>query len=131
MLGGHVDGMWVMLAPAVPHLRSGKLKAVAVTAAQRDPELPAVPTAAESGVSDFQVENWQGLFAPAGTPKPIVDKIARTVVEVLKKPEIAGRMRSLGFEPRGDSGAVVPELIRASIPKWAEVVKRANIQAVQ
>jgi tripartite-type tricarboxylate transporter receptor subunit TctC len=131
MLGGHVDGMWVMLAPAVPHLQSGKLKAIAVTAAQRDPELPAVPTAAESGVSDFQVENWQALFAPAGTPKPIVDKIARTVIEVLKKPEIVGRMRSLGFEPRGDSGAVVTELIRDSVPKWAEVVKAANIKAAQ
>ncbi len=131
MLGGHVDGMWVMLAPAVPHLHSGKLKAVAVTAAQRDPELPAVPTAAESGVSDFQVENWQALFAPAGTPKPIVDKIAATVVEVLKKPEIAGRMRAMGFQPRGDRGEVVTGLIRDSIPKWADVVKRANIQAAQ
>ncbi len=131
MLGGHVDGMWVMLAPAVPHLRSGKLKAVAVTAAQRDPELPAVPTASESGVSDFQVENWQALFAPAGTPKPIVDRIARTVVEVLKKPEVAGRMRVLGFEPHGDGGEVVTRLIRESLPKWAEVVKAANIQAPQ
>jgi len=131
MLGGHVDGMWVMLAPAVPHLRSGKLKAIAVTAAQRDPELPAVPTAAESGISDFQVENWQALFAPAGTPKPVVDKIARTVTEVLKKPEVAGRMRALGFEPRGEAGELVRELIRDSLPKWAEVVKRANIVAPQ
>jgi tripartite-type tricarboxylate transporter receptor subunit TctC len=131
MLGGHVDGMWVMLAPALPHLRSGKLRAIAVTADKRDPELPAVPTAAESGVSDFQVENWQGLFAPAGTPKPIVDKIARTVAEVLKKPEVAGRMRALGFEPRGEGGALVTDLIRDSVPKWAEVVKRANIQAAQ
>ena len=90
-----------------------------------------MPTASESGVSDFQVENWQALFAPAGTPKPIVDKIARTVVEVLKKPEVAGRMRALGFEPRGDDGAVVTELIRDSVPKWAEVVKAANIQAPQ
>jgi tripartite-type tricarboxylate transporter receptor subunit TctC len=131
MLGGHVDGMWVMLAPALPHLRSGKLRAIAVTADKRDPELPAVPTAAEAGVSDFQVENWQGLFAPAGTPKPIVDKIARTVAEVLKKPEVAGRMRALGFEPRGEGGALVTDLIRDSVPKWADVVKRANIQAAQ
>jgi tripartite-type tricarboxylate transporter receptor subunit TctC len=131
MLGGHVDGMWVMLAPAVTHLRSGKLKAVAVTGAQRDPELPAVPTAEESGVADFRVENWQGLFAPAGTPQPIVDKIAQTVVEVLKKPEVAGRLRALGFEPRGEPGAVVLNMIRASVPKWAEVVKRANIKAAQ
>jgi tripartite-type tricarboxylate transporter receptor subunit TctC len=131
MLGGHVDGMWVMLAPAVPHLHAGKLKAIAVTADRRDPELPAVPTAAEAGVADFRVENWQALFAPAGTPKPIVDKIARTVVEVLKKPETAGRMRALGFTPRGDEGAVVTALIRDSLPKWADVVRRANIQAAQ
>jgi tripartite-type tricarboxylate transporter receptor subunit TctC len=131
MLGGHVDGMWVMLAPAVPHLHSGKLKAVVVTAAERDPELPAVPTTAESGVNDFQVENWQALFAPAGTPKPIVEKIRQAVVESFKKPEIAGRMRMLGFTPRGDNGAVVTKLIRDSLPKWAEVVKRAKIEAPQ
>ena len=131
MLGGHVDGMWVMLAPAVPHLHSGKLKAIAVTADKRDPELPAVPTAAEAGVSDFQVENWQGLFAPAGTPKPVVDKIRQAVIESFKKPEIAGRLRALGFTPRGDDGAVVTELIRSSMPKWAEVVKAANIKARQ
>ena len=131
MLGGHVDGMWVMLAPAVPHLHSGKLKAVVVTAAERDPELPAVPTTAESGVNDFQVENWQALFAPAGTPKPIVEKIRQAVVELFKKPEIAGRMRMLGFTPRGDNGAVVTKLIRDSLPKWAEVVKRAKIEAPQ
>ena len=131
MLGGHVDGMWVMLAPAVPHLHSGKLKAIAVTADKRDPELPAVPTAAEAGVSDFQVENWQALFAPAGTPKPVVDKIRQAVIDSFKKPEIAGRMRALGFTPRGDDGAVVTELIRSSMPKWAEVVKAANIKARQ
>jgi tripartite-type tricarboxylate transporter receptor subunit TctC len=126
MLGGHVDGMWVMLAPAVPHLHSGKLQAVAVTADKRDPELPAVPTAEESGVKDFQ-----GLFAPAGTPQPVVDKIRQAVVESLKRPEVAGRMRALGFTPRGDSGDVVTGLIRASMPKWAEVVKRANIKAAR
>jgi len=131
MLGGHVDGMWVMLAPAVPHLHSGKLKAVVVTSDQRDPELPTVPTAAESGVNDFQVENWQALFAPAGTPKPIVDKIRQAVIESFKKPEIAGRMRALGFTPRSDEGSVVIELIRSSLPKWADVVKRANILTPQ
>ena len=128
MLGGHVDAMWVMLAPTVPHLRSGQLKAIAVTSVSRDPNLPAVPTVEESGIADFQVVNWQGLFAPAGTPKPIVGKIARTVVEVLKAPEVQSRMRALGFEPRGDGPAVVAEQIRSSVPKWAEVVKRAGIR---
>jgi tripartite-type tricarboxylate transporter receptor subunit TctC len=128
MLGGHVDAMWVMLAPTVPHLRSGKLKALAVASATREPNLPDVPTATESGIADFQVGNWQGLFAPAGTPKPIVDKISQTVVEVLKLPEVRSRMQSLGFEPRGDGPAVVAEQIRTNVPKWGEVVKRAGIR---
>jgi tripartite-type tricarboxylate transporter receptor subunit TctC len=128
MLGGHVDAMWVMLAPAVPHLRSGKLKALAVASPAREPNLPDVPTAEEGGVADFKVGNWQGLFAPAGTPKPIVDKITRTVVEVLKVPEVRARMLALGFEPRGYGPEVVAEQIRANVPKWAEVIKRAGIR---
>ena len=131
MLGGHVDGMWVMLAPAVPHLRSGKVKALAVTSAKRDASLPDVPTAEESGVADFQVTNWQGLFAPAGTPKPIIEKIHRTVVDVLQRPEVRARMATLGFEPRGDAGEVVAEQIRLNVPKWADVVTRAGIKPPQ
>jgi tripartite-type tricarboxylate transporter receptor subunit TctC len=131
MLGGHVDGMWVMLAPAVPHLKSGKLKALAVASPAREPNLPDVPTAAEGGVPDFIVSNWQALFAPAGTPKPIVDRLAATVVEVLKKPEIRERMQRLGFEPHGGPGSLVTEQIRQNLPKWADVVKRAGIRVEQ
>ena len=129
MLGGHVDAMWVMLAPAVPHLASGKIKPIAVTSAARDPKLPNVPTVEESGIADFQVVNWQGLFAPAGTPKAIVDKISLTVAEVLQKPEIRARMAAGGFDARGDGPARVAELIRLSVPKWADVVKRSGIRA--
>src|SRR5262249_62157066 len=71
LLGAHVDAMWVMPAPAVPHLKSGKLLAVAVTSAARDPNLPDVPTVEESGITDFRVDNWAGLVAPGGTAKPI------------------------------------------------------------
>jgi tripartite-type tricarboxylate transporter receptor subunit TctC len=131
MLGGHVDGMWVMLAPAVPHLKSGKLKALAVASPQRDKNLPDVPTAVESGLPDFLVTNWQALFAPAGTPRPIVEKLAATVVEVLKRPEIRERMQRLGFEPHGGPGTLVTEQIRASMPRWSEVVQRAGIKAAQ
>lgn len=129
MLGGHVDGMWVMLAPAQSHLASGKIKAIAVTSVARDPKLPNVPTVEESGIADFQVTNWQGLFAPAGTPRPIVDRIYRTVADVLRKPEIRARMNSVGFDARGDGPQVVAEQIRSSVPKWADVVKRAGIRA--
>jgi tripartite-type tricarboxylate transporter receptor subunit TctC len=128
MLGGHVDAMWVMLAPAQPHLASGKIIPIAVTSAARDPKLPNVPTVEESGIADFQVVNWQGLFAPAGTPKTIIEKISLTVAEVLQKPEIRARMAAVGFDARGDGPARVAELIRQSVPKWADVVKRSGIR---
>jgi tripartite-type tricarboxylate transporter receptor subunit TctC len=128
LLGAHVDAMWVMLAPAVPYLKSGALVPVAVTSAAREPNLPGVPTVGESGLADFVVENWQGLFAPAGTPKPIVDKIARTVAEAIAAPEVKARMAAIGFETRGDGPAAVAALVRSDVPKWSEVVKRAGIR---
>ncbi len=131
LLGAHVDAMWVMPAPAVPHLRSGQLLAVAVTSAARDPNLPDVPTVEESGIADFRVENWQGLFAPAGTPKPIVEKIGRTVADVVKTPEVKSRMAAVGFDARGDGPGVVAELIRTNLPKWSEVIRRSGLKLAE
>ena len=128
MLGAHVDAMWVMPAPAVPHLRSGKLLAIAVTSAARDPNLPDVPTVEESGIADFRVDNWQGLFAPAGTAKPIVEKIGRAVIDAVRTPEVKSRMAAVGFEPRGDGPDAVVEIIRTSLPKWAEVIRRSGLK---
>jgi tripartite-type tricarboxylate transporter receptor subunit TctC len=128
MLGSHVDGMWVMLAPAVPYLKSGTLVPIAVTSDMREPNLPGVPTVEESGVPDFLVENLLGLFAPAGTPKPIVDKIVRAVAEVLAQPDVKTRMATIGFTTRGEGPEVVAALVRHDLPKWAEVVRRAGIR---
>jgi tripartite-type tricarboxylate transporter receptor subunit TctC len=128
LLGAHVDAMWVMPAPAVPHLKSGKLLAVAVTSAARDPNLPDVPTVEESGIADFRVDNWQGLFAPTGTAKPIVEKIGRAVTDVVKTPEVKSRMAAIGFEPRGDGADAVVDIIRTSLPKWAEVIRRSGLK---
>jgi len=131
MLGAHVDAMWVMPAPAVPHLRSGRLLGLAVTSAARDPNLPNVPTVEESGIADFRVDNWQGLFAPAETPKPIVDKIGRAVADVVKTPEVKSRMAAIGFEPRGDGPDAVVEIIRTSLPKWADVIRRSGLKLAE
>jgi len=131
MLGAHVDAMWVMPAPAVPHLRSGRLLGLAVTSAARDPNLPGVPTVEESGIADFRVDNWQGLFAPAETPKPIVDKIGRAVIDVVKTPEVKSRMAAIGFEPRGDGPDTVVEIIRTSLPKWADVIRRSGLKLAE
>jgi tripartite-type tricarboxylate transporter receptor subunit TctC len=131
MLGAHVDAMWVMPAPAVPHLRSGKLLPIAVTSAARDKSLPDVPTVEESGIADFRIDNWQGLFAPIGTPKPIIEKIGRTVAAVVRTPEVRTRMAAVGFDPRGDGPAVVAELVTTNLPKWSDVIRRAGIRLAE
>src|SRR5262249_27474845 len=131
LLGAHVDAMWLMPAPAVPHLRSGQLLGIAVTSGARDPNLPDVPTVEESGIADFRVDNWQGLFAPAGIPKPIAEKIGRAVTEVVKTPEVRSRMAAIGFEPRGDGPDAVADIIRTSLPKWAEVIRRIGLKVAE
>jgi tripartite-type tricarboxylate transporter receptor subunit TctC len=128
MLGAHVDAMWVMPAPAVPHLKSGKLIGLAVTSEGRDLNLPDIPTVEESGIADFHVENWQGLFAPAGTPKPIVEKLARTVAELVRSPEVKRRLAAIGFDARGDGPDVVAEQVRINETKWSNVIKRSGIR---
>src|SRR5262249_22758301 len=131
LLGAHVDAMWVMPAPAVPHLRSGKLLGIAVTSAARDPSLPDVPTVEESGIADFRVDNWQVLSAPAGTPSPIVDRISHVVADVVKMPEVKSRMGAIGFEPRGDGPDAVVEIIRTSLPKWADVIRHSGLKLAE
>lgn len=131
VLGKHVDAAWVMPAPVLPYMTSGQVKVLAVTSEARDPAFPQVPTVEESGLSNFQITNWQGLFAPANTPKPIVDQIARTVAEVLKRPEVRARMASVGFEARGDGPAAAAELVRANVARWSDVVARAGITAAR
>src|SRR6185369_3934555 len=101
LIGRHVDASWLMPAPLLTSIENGQLKALAVTGAARDPKLPNVATAEEAGLSDFQIVNWQGLFAPAGTPAPIVNRIAQVASEVLRKPEIRERLAKVGFDARG------------------------------
>ena len=131
VLGKHVDAAWVMPAPVLPYMTSGQVKVLAVTSEARDAAFPQVPTVEESGLSNFQITNWQGLFAPANTPKPIVDQIARTVAEILKRPEVRARMASVGFEARGDGPAAAAELVRANVARWSDVVARAGITAAR
>lgn len=131
VLGKHVDAAWVMPAPVLPYVASGQVKALAVTSAARDPRLPDVPTVEETGLKDFQIINWQGLFAPAHTPKPVVDQIARAVSEALKRPEVKSRMETIGFEARGDGPAAAADLVRANVARWSDLVTKAGIRAGQ
>jgi len=97
VLGGHVDAMLITLAAATENVRSGKLVALAVTTTYRSKALPDVPTLQEAGLKDYEVESWQGLSAPAGTPKAVIDRINRDVVAVLREPTTAALLENLGF----------------------------------
>jgi tripartite-type tricarboxylate transporter receptor subunit TctC len=129
VVGKHVDAAWVMPAPTLSYVTAGQLKALAVTSTARDPKLPQVPTAEESGLPNFEVMNWQGLFAPAHTPKPIVERIAQAVADALKQPEVRERLAKVGFEARGDGPAATAEQVRTNVARWSDVVARAGIKA--
>ena len=131
ILGKHVDAAWVMPAPALAYIAAGQIKALAVTGVSRDPNLPQVPTAEEQGLSNFQIMNWQGLFAPANTPRPIVEKIAHAVTAALQKPAVRARMASLGFEARGDGPEEAAEQVRVNVARWSAVLAKAGNDATK
>jgi tripartite-type tricarboxylate transporter receptor subunit TctC len=111
----------------LPMIRAGKVKAIATSGLKRSPQLPNVPTIAESGLPDFEVNVWYGLFAPRGTPPRIVDKIADDVSRVLKTPEMRERFTALGVEAEGTAPADFKSYFRKDMEKWRKVVKAAGV----
>ncbi len=128
LLAGQVNMIFSSLPSAMGYIRSSRLRALAVTARQRSPELPDVPTMTEAGYTDFEVTGWFGLFAPARTPRPAIDRIYRAAKNVLAAPEIKARFAELG----GTAGGEPPEQFRTYVmaekQKWAQVAAAAKIQ---
>ena len=124
VLAGHADLMFAPVAAASQHVRSGNLRALAVTSAERLKGLPDVPTMAEVGVPDFVAEQWQALYAPAGTPRPIIDRLQAEVARIIREPELMERLEGLGVTPIGgrrsswpkDSAKTQPAGLRSSAP---------------
>lgn len=125
---GQVTLTMVDSGPAVGPIKGGLLKGLAVTSAQRIPALPDVPTMAEQGI-DLNIQFWSGLLAPAGTPKPIVDKIAAEVQRIVKLPDVRARMASLAIDPAGTTPEEFAKVIATEIPLWTGVAKANNIKA--
>lgn len=123
LLGGQVQLMFDNLPSALPHIQSGKLRALAVTSANRFVTLPDLPTVAEAGVPGYAASSWFGLVAPAGTPPEIVDKTYQAVAAALKKPEVRDKMLAQGAEPAPMPPAEFAKFIQTEIDKWAKVVK--------
>ena len=116
---------------AGPHIESGKLRALAVTSAKRLATMPNVPTVAESGVpglADYEVISWQAIFAPAGTPKAIVDKLHADIAKILKEPEMQERIAKLGMQGADMTLEQIAAFQKAEVAKWAAVIKSANIE---
>ena len=132
VMSGQVDFMFDTTVVAGPHIQSGKLRALAVTSSRRLTDaLTDVPTVAESGwpgTQGFEVVSWQALFAPAGTPKPIVDRLHAEILKIIQSPEMQERIKGLGMQPSVMTPEQVQVFQKAEIDKWAQVIKAANIK---
>jgi tripartite-type tricarboxylate transporter receptor subunit TctC len=126
---GESDMSFASMPSALPLVRAGKLRMIAVTGTARWPALPEVPTVAESGLPGFETSNWQGLFAPAKTSADIVDRLHREVAAVAKMPDVRERMMTDGLEPLGTTPKELDEHIAREIAKWAKVAKAAGLVA--
>jgi tripartite-type tricarboxylate transporter receptor subunit TctC len=125
LLAGQVQMMVDGLPSALPHIKAGKLRAIALTSLRRAPSLPDLPTISES-YPGFYADAWSGLFAPKGTPQPVVDKLSAEVQRILKLPDVREKLAALGAEPVGSTQAEFTAHVKREIDKWAKVVKTSG-----
>ncbi len=128
LIAGRIDLMFAAVAPAMPHIRAGRLRAVAVTIGKRSQILPELPTAAES-VPGFEADTWYGLLAPAGTPGAIVQRLNKETNAFLLEPGTAAALNQQGFEALGGTSAEFGRFLVADIEKWRKLIKRVGIRA--
>ncbi|WP_088278817.1 tripartite tricarboxylate transporter substrate binding protein [Ideonella sp. A 288] len=129
LLGGTLPVAFDNVASAIPHMKAGKLRALAVTTAQRSGVAPDVPTMAESGLAGYELSSWQAVFAPAGTPKPIVDRLYTEISRILKMPDVQKRLTELGLDLSGMPPAELAALIKVDVPRLGKVVKDSGATA--
>ena len=130
LVGGHVDLLFNGLTSALPLIKSGKLRPIGMTSLKRAGALPEVPTVDEQGLKGFQAVAWNGLTAPARTPKDIIAKLNADVLKVIRSPELVEKLKAEGSDPVGSSVADYTAFLRDEIAKWAKVIKFANIKGL-
>lgn len=130
LMAGNIDFAYVQIFQATPYVRAGKLRALGVTAAARSPLLPEVPTAAEQGVQGFSSYNWNGILAPAGTPRAIIDRIHAVLSKPLHDSATRKQLEAVGYEVAGDGPAEYAVFIKAETERWANVARKAGIPKI-
>ncbi|MES2960635.1 MAG: tripartite tricarboxylate transporter substrate binding protein [Pseudomonadota bacterium] len=128
LLGGQIPLMFINQDVALPHIKAGKLRALAVSSLQRNPLYPDTPTVAESGIPGFQALSWSGLSAIKGTPQPIVDKLEATLRKIMTSPEIKQRLESVGFVVPAPGAAAYTKFVQSELDLWTRVIKTAGIK---
>ena len=129
LMGGHVSAMFNTLVTALPQVKAGRLRGLAVTGTQRSALFPGVPTVAESGVPGFEVSGWYGILAPANTPAAIVTRLNTEFIGILRLPEVRERLSADGSEAVGSTPQQFADRMRTEVVKWGKVVKAAGIPA--
>jgi tripartite-type tricarboxylate transporter receptor subunit TctC len=129
LLGGTLQVAVDNIATAIPHMKTGKVRALAVTTTQRSGVAPDIPTMAESGLAGYELSSWQAVFAPAGTPKPIIDRLYTEISRILKMPDVAKRLGDLGLDLSGMPPADLAAVIKADVPRLGKVVKDSGAKA--
>jgi tripartite-type tricarboxylate transporter receptor subunit TctC len=128
VMGGESQMMISGPATVQANVKAGKLRAIAVTTAQRSPGMPDVPTFQESGVAGFDTYEWYGVFAPAGVSKPVLAKLQRDIATIVNNPEIATRMNSMGCIPRTNTPEEFSAFVKSEMEKWGTLAKKVNLQ---
>jgi len=127
LLGGQIDMSFDTVTPVLPHIKAGKLRALAVTTAKRSVALPDVPTLDEAGIKGFDMGTWFGVLAPAGTPKDVLARLNADMVKIIRSPEFRKKMDDIGADPIGDTPAQMARQIREDTARFAKLVKDAKV----
>jgi len=128
VMGGQVPLLWVSIPAAAQFVKTGKLKALAVSTLKRTPAFPDVPTVHESGYPEFEVDSWYAMFVPAKTPRPVIERLNKALNTVLAEPAIREKLLAQGADAVGGTPEALGKVVAAELPKWAKLAKDANIK---
>ena len=128
LLGGNTQMMFAGISTVIQYIKTGKLVALAIASPKRSPQLPEVPTVAESGLPGFDVTSWYGIVTRAGTPPAIVHKIQRDMADALQQEDVRAKLAGLGLEPVGSTPEAFDAMIKSETKKWGDIVRKANIK---